>query len=100
MPEITTLRMIPRCRSLIALPVPGIRYAETLGRDTEAKADFAGFEDGSKVSSWAKDAMQWAVAEGIIAGSEDGGKLYLVPRGEATRAQVATMLMRFVQNEE
>lgn len=76
------------------------RYAETLGRDTEAKADFAGFEDGSKVSSWAKDAMQWAVAEGIIAGSEDGGKLYLAPRGEATRAQVATMLMRFVQNEE
>ena len=76
------------------------RYAETLGRDTEAKADFADFEDGSKVSSWAKDAMQWAVAEGIIAGSEDGGKLYLAPRGEATRAQVATMLMRFVQNEE
>ena len=76
------------------------RYAKTLGLDTEAKADFAGFEDGDKVSSWAADAMSWAVAEGIIAGSKDGGKLYLDPQGDATRAQVALMLMRFLQNEE
>ena len=76
------------------------RYAKTLGRNTEARADFAVFEDGSKVSSWAKEAMQWAVAEGIIAGSKDGGKLYLDPQGEGTRAQVATLLMRFIQNEE
>ena len=76
------------------------RYAKTLGLDTEAKADFAGFEDGDKVNSWAADAMSWAVAEGIIAGSKDGGKLYLDPQGNATRAQVALMLMRFLQNEE
>ena len=76
------------------------RYAKTLGLDTEAKADFAGFEDGDKVSSWAADAMSWAVAEGIIAGSKDGGKLYLDPQGNATRAQIALMLMRFLQNEE
>ena len=76
------------------------RYAKTLGRNTEARADFAVFKDGSKVSSWAKEAMQWAVAEGIIAGSKDGGKLYLDPQGEGTRAQVATLLMRFIQNEE
>ena len=76
------------------------RYAKTLGLDTEAKADFAGFEDGDKVSSWAADAMSWAVAEGIIAGSKDGGKLYLDPQGDATRAQVALMLMRFLQNDK
>lgn len=76
------------------------RYAKTLGRDTEAKADFAGFEDGDKVNAWAKDAMQWAVAEGIIAGSKEGGKLYLDPQGDATRAQVALMLMRFLQNDK
>ena len=38
--------------------------------------------------------MQWAVGEGLIAGSE--GKL--LPQGNATRAQVATILMRFIQN--
>lgn len=76
------------------------RYVKSLGRDAENKADFAGFEDGDKVSSWAADAMSWAVAEGIIGGSKDGGKLYLDPQGDATRAQVATMLMRLLQNEK
>lgn len=51
-----------------------------------------GFADTASVSTWASDAMTWAVSLGIINGM-DGS---LNPQGEATRAQVATMLMRFV----
>ena len=50
--------------------------------------------DANRVSSYAKDAVQWAVAEKIINGSD--GKL--LPQGSATRAQVATILMRFIEN--
>ncbi|MGN1306138.1 MAG: leucine-rich repeat protein [Faecousia sp.] len=70
------------------------RYAEKKGLDTSKRDDLGGFPDGEKVQSWAKDAMQWVVAEGIINGSE--GKL--LPQGNATRAQVATILMRFIEN--
>ena len=45
------------------------------------------------VSSWAKQAMAWAVRNGLISGV-DGA---LAPQGEATRVQVATILMRFVE---
>ena len=50
----------------------------------------------SPVSSYATDAMRWAVSSGIIGGMGDGT---LAPQGNATRAQVATMLMRFVENQ-
>ena len=42
--------------------------------------------------------MQWAVAEGLIGGSKEGGKTYILPSDGATRAQVATILMRFIEN--
>lgn len=51
------------------------------------------YPDIGSVSSWAKQAMAWAVENGLISGV-DGA---LVPQGEATRAQVATILMRFVE---
>lgn len=70
------------------------RYADKKGLDTSKRGDLNGFPDNGKVESWAKDAMQWAVAEGIINGSD--GKL--LPQGDATRAQVATILMRFIEN--
>ena len=70
------------------------RYADKKGLDTSKRDDLSGFPDGGNVQSWAKDAMQWVVAEGIINGSE--GKL--LPQGNATRAQVATILMRFIEN--
>lgn len=51
-----------------------------------------GYADADSVSSWAVEAMTWAINEGIINGMGNS----LAPQGEATRAQVATILMRFV----
>ena len=70
------------------------RYAEMKEFETSKRGDLSTFPDGSKVGSWAETAMQWAVAEGIINGSD--GKL--LPQGNATRAQAATILMRFIEN--
>ena len=42
--------------------------------------------------------MQWAVAAEIIRGSVEGGKSYILPANGATRAEVATVLMRFIEN--
>ena len=72
------------------------RYAQKKGIDTSKRGELSGFPDSGKVSSWAKDAIQWAVAEDIINGSD--GKL--LPQGNATRAQVATLLMRFINQIE
>ncbi len=66
------------------------RYAGGNGADTSARANLGSFPDGGKVQSWAKDAVQWAVAEEIIKG--DGALLQ--PQGTATRAQAATILFR------
>ncbi|MGM9524109.1 MAG: leucine-rich repeat protein [Faecousia sp.] len=70
------------------------RYAEKKGIDTSKRAELGAFPDAKQVSAYAKDTMQWAVAEKIINGSD--GKL--LPQGDATRAQVATILMRFIEN--
>lgn len=76
------------------------RYCKNNKINSFARADLATFPDGSKVSGWAYEAMSWAVAVGLIGGMEDtaGGALYLKPEGNATRAQVATILMRFIEN--
>ena len=66
---------------------------------TWTPADLSTFPDGANVSSWAKVAMQDAVALGLINGSKaPDGKVYLDPQGSATRQQVATILMNFRQN--
>ena len=66
---------------------------------TWTPADLSTFPDGANVSSWAKVAMQDAVALGLINGSKaPDGKVYLDPQGSATRQQVATILMNFCQN--
>lgn len=70
------------------------RYANWKGIDTSKRGDLNTFPDGGKTASWAKEAMQWAVGEKIINGSD--GKL--LPQGSATRAQVATILVRFIEN--
>ena len=62
--------------------------------DTTARANFASFADASQVSSYAKDAMSWAVASKLIYGK---GKNNLDPRGTATRAEVAAFVMRFTK---
>jgi hypothetical protein len=53
----------------------------------------SGFTDAAKVSSYAENAVKWAVAEGILQG--DGSKLD--PKGTATREQVAAFLSRYMQ---
>ena len=70
------------------------RYAQKKGVDTSKRGDLSAFPDKGDISSWAKDAVQWAVAEKIINGSD--GKL--LPLGNATRAQVSAILMRFIEN--
>ena len=70
------------------------RYAETKGYDVSASADLAGYPDGEEIQAYAREAMAWAVAENIIQGMEDDT---LKPAGNASRAQIATILMRFCE---
>ena len=66
---------------------------------TWTPADLSTFPDGANVSSWAKEAMQDAVALGLINGTKTpDGLVYLDPQGSAARQQVATILMNFCQN--
>lgn len=53
------------------------------------------FSDSNKINSWAIDAMNWAIQTGLISGMGDGT---VNPQGQATRAQVATIIQRFVSN--
>ena len=69
------------------------RYAESKGYDVSASADLSGYPDAGQVQDYAQPAMAWAVAEGIVEGV-DGT---LNPAGNASRAQIATILMRFCE---
>ena len=71
------------------------RYASFKGYDVTQKADLAGFTDVAQISDYAKDPMAWANKEGLIGGVS---ATTLQPQGSATRAQVATILMRFCEN--
>lgn len=71
------------------------RYTEVCGiADTSKRGDLRGYPDAKDTSDYATDALSWAVGEELILGSE--GKL--LPQGDATRAQVATILMRYLEN--
>ena len=66
---------------------------------TWTPANLSKFPDSAQVSSWAKEAMQDAVALGLINGTKTpDGVVYLDPQGSAARQQVATILMNFCQN--
>lgn len=69
-------------------------YAKGAGYDVSTSSGLGAFTDGSSVSAWAQDAMSWAVANGIIGGMGDGT---VAPQGNATRAQVATIMERFAR---
>ena len=70
------------------------RYATYKGYDTENAGSIANFSDAAKVSSWANTAISWAVGEELMNG--DNGALR--PQGNATRAEIAALLMRFCEN--
>lgn len=64
--------------------------------EPKVTGDLSGFVDQNKVGTWARDAFCWANSAGIVQGSRDGaGRLWLNPQSSATRAEVATMIMRF-----
>ena len=69
------------------------RYAKAKGCDVSASADLSGYPDADQVQGYAQPTMAWAVAEGIVEGM-DGN---LNPAGNASRAQIATILMRFCE---
>lgn len=71
------------------------RYAASNGLNTAASGSLTGFADAGSVSSYASDAMAWAVGVGLIGGTDKGE---LNPTGSATRAEVAAILMRFCEN--
>ena len=74
------------------------RYANYKGYDTGNKADFNNFSDADRVSAYAEEAMRWAVGNKIISGKNNG--TLLDPQGNATRAECATIIMRFTEKFE
>lgn len=70
------------------------RYAQLMNRSTSGGASLSSYPDSGSVSSYATDAMAWAVGNGIVNGTTDGR---LNPGGNATRAQFAVILYRFAQ---
>lgn len=69
------------------------RYA----RAGAGKADLSGFPDAQGVSGWAREAVAWAVEQGLLNGKSGG---LLDPQGAATRAEVAALLARFSKLEQ
>lgn len=71
------------------------RYAVHKGRDVSDQADLSAFADAGQIASYAVTPLRWASAAGLINGTTADT---LTPAGNATRAQVAVILSRFVQN--
>lgn len=72
------------------------RYARYKEQDTSARAGLSGYADGGAVSAWALEAMEWACGKELITG-KNGDRL--APQDTATRAEVATLLMRYLQTD-
>ena len=70
-----------------------MNYAQYKGQDVSARATLDTYNDATAISSWANDVMSWAVAEGLLTGVTND---QLQPQGNATRAQVAAILERFL----
>lgn len=75
------------------------RYAAMQGIALKEGADLSIFPDEGKVSSYARNAMGWAVETGLFTGIKSADGTNLVPKGNATRAQVATILYRYMTTE-
>jgi len=71
------------------------RYAQYKSYGVTKTADLRDYTDASNIGAWATDAMKWANAAGLITGTT---ATKLSPTGNATRAQAATILMRFSEN--
>lgn len=71
------------------------RYAAFKGYDVSVADSLAAFTDAGDASDWALASLKWAVGEKLITGMTT---TTLVPQGNATRAQVASILMRYIEN--
>ena len=71
------------------------RYAQYKGYSTTASADLSNYADAGEVSAYALPAIRWANAEGLVSGTTN---TTLTPDGNATRAQVATIFQRFMED--
>jgi hypothetical protein len=76
------------------------RFASSVGDDahivpSSGNTDVSDFIDAGDVSSWATGAMEWAVSTGLVSGVGNGK---IAPRGEATRAEAAALLRRYIEN--
>ena len=69
------------------------RYAAFTGSDSNTRGDLAPYADGDSVSDWAVDSIRWAIGTGLLRGK---GENRLDPTGEATRAEIAAILHRFI----
>lgn len=73
------------------------RYAKLNGKDMNVKADITKYNDQAKIHDYAKEPFAWCVGNGVINGrTAKSGKPYLAPAGNATRAECATMLYRYL----
>lgn len=71
------------------------RYAKYMKYDISQKGDLSKFNDKANISEFAVDAMEWAVGAGLISGKDNGTKVD--PQGNATRAECAAIIMRFME---
>ena len=69
-------------------------YAQYKGYDVSASGELSSFTDGASTSSWAAEAVRWAVGSGLLSGKGGG---VLDPQGTATRAEAASIFMRFAR---
>lgn len=71
------------------------RYAKVKGWDVTGSADLERFPDGWQTADWAARAMEWAFAKKLVTGKDSG---FLDPQGQASRAEVAAILMRLLES--
>ena len=72
-------------------------YAKFKGYNITANGDLSAFTDAGDISAWAQEAMKWAVGSGLMNGKDNG---IIDPKGTATRAEVAAMLHKFIENNK
>ena len=74
-----------------------MNMAAARGEDTSARADLSAYPDEDAVSPWFAETMSWAVAEGVISGSEHDGQRWLDPQQTCSRAVTAAIVMNWLQ---
>lgn len=73
-----------------------MRYTNFKGYKANTLAELTLFADAAKIGGWASLSVKWAVGAGIVSGKASGGKTLMDPQGKATRAEVASILMRYI----